>query len=349
MTIKEFGSVDDSRVVVSAVIPCYNVESKIIRLLESLLSQTYQNLELIFVNDGSADHTEEVIFHYVPRFVALGMRVIYILQENQGPGGAINTGLKRVTGKYLVWPDADDWLSDNSIARKMEVLESNPEYGVVTTNAYIYRERNLSRPTGKMIPTVDKTVRNPNQFDAIIHYNSTFCPGCHMIRVAMMRDVNPEMDIFASREGQNFQMLMPIYYQYPRIFVDECLYHYVVYAGSLSRRFDTLEKNILRADALLEIIWQTLDRMQMPDDEREKYKAAAQIDDLVKRYAYGMRFYDRAYSLQIFSRLEACGHISDIPLWQRMIVRCNVLFCLYTALDKTQKSIKSMIKRMVKV
>ena len=164
-----------------------------------------------------------------------------------------------------------------------------------------------------------------------------------------MRHVNPDMDIFPSREGQNFQMLMPIYYKYPRIFVDECLYHYVVYAGSLSRRFDSLEKNICRADALLEIILQTLDRMRMPDDERERYKAETRIDDLRRRYPLGMRFYDRAYSLQIGAKLKACGHISDVPRRQRIIVRSNVLFGLYTALDRAKKRIKRMLKRMVKV
>lgn len=349
MTIKEFGKVDDSLIVVSAVVPCYNVETKIINLLESLLIQTYRNLQLILVNDGSTDHTEEVILRYVPQFVDLGMQVIYILQENQGPGGAVNTGIKQVTGQYLIWPDADDWLSSNSIQRKMEVLESNPGCGVVTTNAYTYQHTDLSHPSGKMIPRVDETILNPNQFDALIHYKSTFCPGCHMIRMSMMRDVNPDMDIFPSRGGQNFQMLMPIYYKYPRIFVDECLFHYVVYADSHSRSNDTLEKSILKADGLLEIICQTLDRMQMPDDEREKYKAAAQIDDLCRRYPLGMRFCDRAYSLQIDAKLEACGHISDIPMWQRRIVRNNVLFGLYTALDKAKKCVKRMLKRMVKV
>ena len=102
MTIKEFGSADDSRIIVSAVVPCYNVEEKIINLLESLLRQTYRNLQLIFANDGSADHTEEVILRYAPRFVDLGMQVIYILQENQGPGSAVNTGLKKATGQYLI-------------------------------------------------------------------------------------------------------------------------------------------------------------------------------------------------------------------------------------------------------
>lgn len=71
MTIQQFGKTDDSRIVVSAVVPCYNTETKIIRLLESFLRQTYRNLELIFVNDGSTDRTEEVILGYVPQFVDL--------------------------------------------------------------------------------------------------------------------------------------------------------------------------------------------------------------------------------------------------------------------------------------
>ena len=344
MIKKEFGKTDDSLIVVSAVIPCYNVASKMSRCLEAFRNQTYKNIELIFVNDGSTDNTEEMIFQYIPMYVDLGMHVKYIYQENKGVGGAINTGLKEVTGKYLIWPDPDDWIADNSIERKMGLLEENPEYGMITSNAYLYNADDLEHPIGKQIKTDDETVWNPNQFEALIRYNSTFCSGCHMIRVSMMRDVNPHMDIFEGKRGQNFQMLMPMYYKYPRMLLDECLYHYVIYADSMSRGDDTLEKCIIRADGLLEIINETLDRMNMSGQERDKYKSIVQIDDLVDRYLLGIRFGNREYSLKLYEDLRSRNHTTDIPLLKRIIVHNQILFDVYPLLKKFRGSIRGMIK-----
>ena len=76
---------------------------------------------------------------------------------------------------------------------------------------------------------VNNIVEDPNQFEHLLHYNSTFCPGCHMICVSMMKRANPKMDIFEEKRGQNFQMPLPIYYFFPRYYIDECLYNYVVY------------------------------------------------------------------------------------------------------------------------
>ena len=123
---------------VSVVVPCYNMEHKIERLLESLQRQTWTNNELIFVDDGSVDGTGDVILNYRERFEALGMRFQYFRQENQGVSAAINTGLRNIHGDYLIWPDADDWLEDRSIQTRVEFLEQNPQYAVVTSNAYIY-------------------------------------------------------------------------------------------------------------------------------------------------------------------------------------------------------------------
>ena len=95
---------------VSVVTPCYNGEATIGRLLDSVLAQTYTNIELIVVNDGSTDGTEDAIREYEPTLRHELAGFTYVQQDNAGLGGAIQAGLRRVTGDYLCWPDADDWL-----------------------------------------------------------------------------------------------------------------------------------------------------------------------------------------------------------------------------------------------
>ena len=100
---------------VSIITPCYNGEKTVSRYLDSVLNQTYKNIELIFVNDGSTDNTEQVVLSYEKIFEENGKKLIYIKQENKGLGGAINTGLKYFTGDFLCRADADDFFHLESI------------------------------------------------------------------------------------------------------------------------------------------------------------------------------------------------------------------------------------------
>lgn len=93
---------------VSIITPCFNGEAYLDRYFSSVLQQTYQPLELIFINDGSTDRTAEIAENYRPRLEAKGIRFIYQAQENAGQAAALNRGLKLFTGEYLTWPDSDD-------------------------------------------------------------------------------------------------------------------------------------------------------------------------------------------------------------------------------------------------
>ena len=93
---------------VSIITPCYNGEAFLKRYFESILNQTYPNLELIFINDGSTYRTEEIALSYRERLEKRGITYIYEKQENAGQAAALNRGLKLFTGEYLTWPDSDD-------------------------------------------------------------------------------------------------------------------------------------------------------------------------------------------------------------------------------------------------
>ncbi len=90
---------------ISCIVPAYNVTDYVERCIDSLLSQTYDNYEIIVVNDGSTDDTGEKIKKYSdnPK-----IRIIY--QENQGLSAARNTGIKNATGSHLTFVDSDDWV-----------------------------------------------------------------------------------------------------------------------------------------------------------------------------------------------------------------------------------------------
>lgn len=96
---------------VSVVIPVYNVENYIKQCLDSVFRQTYKNIEVIVINDGSQDRSNEIIKEYENKDIKL----IYIEQENKGVAEARNTGLTYVTGEYVVFIDPDDYIEDSYI------------------------------------------------------------------------------------------------------------------------------------------------------------------------------------------------------------------------------------------
>ncbi len=96
---------------VSIIIPAYNVERYISDCLDSVINQTYPNIEIILVNDGSRDGTALICEEYAKK----DSRIIYINQQNQGVSTARNNALELVTGEYVLFLDSDDWLEVNAI------------------------------------------------------------------------------------------------------------------------------------------------------------------------------------------------------------------------------------------
>lgn len=92
---------------VSVIVPVYNVEKYLARCLDSVVGQTYRNLEIILVNDGSTDRSGEICSQYAQR----DTRIRLFTQENQGLSAARNTGLDHMTGEYIVFVDSDDYIS----------------------------------------------------------------------------------------------------------------------------------------------------------------------------------------------------------------------------------------------
>jgi len=109
---------------VSVIIPCYNQAHFLDEAIESVLTQTYPNREIIVVDDGSTDNTAEVAGRY--------SAVRHIYQENAGPAAARNAGVEAGRGKYLVFLDADDRLLPEALEIGVDCLRQHPECAFVS-------------------------------------------------------------------------------------------------------------------------------------------------------------------------------------------------------------------------
>lgn len=120
---------------VSMIVPCFNKEEYIDAFIQSVYDQEYDNIELIFVNDGSTDGTKEKIDLWAPRLVRRGYDVIIVNQTNQGVGTAVHAGLRKMTGEYLCMPDCDDALHSDYVVRMASVLDNDQSVQWVQCNA----------------------------------------------------------------------------------------------------------------------------------------------------------------------------------------------------------------------
>jgi len=104
---------------VSVVIPVYNVEKYVARCIESVINQSYCNIEILIINDGSMDNSENICRIYQKQ----DDRIIYIYQENQGLAGARNTGIRHAHGTYIVFVDSDDYVATDYVKILYDLLK----------------------------------------------------------------------------------------------------------------------------------------------------------------------------------------------------------------------------------
>lgn len=107
------------KILVSVIIPAYNVEKYIEKCITSILEQTYKNIEIIIVNDGSTDKTGQIIESISKK----DDRIRFINKKNQGVSAARNSGLEISTGDYLIFVDGDDYIAQDYVEYMLSIVE----------------------------------------------------------------------------------------------------------------------------------------------------------------------------------------------------------------------------------
>lgn len=224
---------------VSVVTPVFNGEFYLPEMLESVLRQTYPQMEIILVDDGSTDGTILVAERYRERFAGRGYDYHIIHSGHKNASAAINQGLPYVTGKYLIWPDSDDVLEPESVEKRVEFLKRHPQYQCVRSLAYYF-----DPVTGESRKAEEQTGNLSDEylFWDILESKTFVCCGCYMIKSECFFAIYPGRHIPEYPVGQNFQMLLPYMYRYRCPTIREPLYGVCVRENSHSRRGLTQEE-----------------------------------------------------------------------------------------------------------
>lgn len=225
---------DNNKPFISVIIPCYNASLFLNQAIESVLNQTYKNFEVIIVNDGSTDNTEEIIKAYRDN------RVIYLKQEtNKGPSAARNTGLKYAKGEYIAFLDADDIWMLNKLEKQVDYVLKN-KVDIVTTNGYILESKtNKSKIAYSKNPIHHKK----SIFKVLIKHNFIF-PSTVLIKKETLQKAGFFDENLQSSE--DYYLWLNIAFQGGTFaFIDEPLFFYRKHPRQLSKKLYTMYKTRL--------------------------------------------------------------------------------------------------------
>ncbi len=202
---------------VTVIIPAFNAERYIRETLESVMAQTYRDVEVVVVDDGSRDRTAEIVRSF-------GDRVGYLYQDNSGGcGKPRNEGMKAASGDVFVFLDSDDLMVPGRIAREVDVLRRHPGVGMVFSNYQdfegdrIYEGGHfescpiLSGRLGTLPPGARQTILLPSESTELL-LTENFGSSSPMVRRDAVECVGPFDETLRASEDFEFQYRVASHY-----------------------------------------------------------------------------------------------------------------------------------------
>lgn len=155
---------------VSVILPVYNGEKYLREALESMLHQTYKNLEIIIINDGSKDRTSSIVHEYMQQ----DQRVLMVSRENRGLVASLNEGIRLAKGEYIARMDADDIAHLDRFEKQVDYLNRHKEIYLLGSNYNLIYEENLSEERKKRHEGTHRRSQEPiDPSDCFLSINET--------------------------------------------------------------------------------------------------------------------------------------------------------------------------------
>lgn len=208
---------------ISVVIPSYNRANLIAETIQSVLDQTFQDFEIIVVDDGSSDNTREVISRFPAR---------YFYQKNRGLPAARNTGIRLSLGEYIAFLDSDDLLLEHALERGIEALERYPEAGFSYGQAYLMDERKQIFGLIKSSFLQHSSIVDGREIIREMLTTYTIPINTTMARRRCLDTIGGFDESMKITEDRAFHVSMAK--RYPVVYIAEPLIKYRVHSGSMS-------------------------------------------------------------------------------------------------------------------
>jgi glycosyltransferase involved in cell wall biosynthesis len=219
---------------VSMIMPCHNSAPYLEGMLGSVIRQSYGNVELVAVDDGSTDGTLEALRGWRESFArrGYGMRIV-VRKKNGGLCAAINSGLAAFTGEYVCFPDSDDWLYPDYLSELAACLERNPGCGWAKCDAERVKEESPDKRWGALRqPGEDAGV---DAFRHMLSGRAEVGVWAILARRDYLAKHMPGLRIYEDAPSQEWQIQLPLSFGGPFKATRSTLYRYIRRGGSLSQ------------------------------------------------------------------------------------------------------------------
>lgn len=212
---------------ISIVVPVFNVEDRLNQCIKSIINQTYDNLEIILVNDGSTDKSLEIC----KKYENIDNRIKLISIDNNGVSNARNVGIKNATGKYIGFVDSDDYIDDDMFELLYRGIEDNNGdlsiigYQIETTNNKVIKNTNLNYNKNIEIMTKNQA------YEKILDKNlfQGYCWN-KLFKAELLKDILFDVNIYICEDllfvCEYLQRCNTIVYN------SKNCYHYIYYSNS---------------------------------------------------------------------------------------------------------------------
>ncbi len=229
----------NSELKVSVIVPCYQAEHYLLDCIDSVLSQTHNNIEVLLVDDGSTDNTKVII----EELALKDQRIKYIYQENAGSAVARNVGVKAATGEYIAFIDADDLWPSYKLELQLKALDENEAYDCVCgidqhVPPHFVLENSKFNSTNSPLslnsPLVNQ-VRSGWQLNSVLkqtyfHINNLLLSK----KVALKLKFNKTL-----RRGQDSHYWLQLCHQFPVLYLNHVLSYYRIHPESITHQLST--------------------------------------------------------------------------------------------------------------
>jgi len=218
---------------VSVIIPTYNCAQYIREAMDSALTQSFNDYEIIVVDDGSTDNTKQIIENYCRRY---GERVRYVFQQNQGMCVARNNAIRAMRGEYIALLDADDRWKRDRLEEGVRILDANPEIGLLHSG--FIRIDETGRDIG--IPQVKECLMSGEIFKRLLLREMHISTPTTIFRKACCDSIGLFDENLTRLGAEDRDLWLRISLQYKVYYINKVLAEYRVRASSLSRKYERM-------------------------------------------------------------------------------------------------------------
>ena len=273
---------------VSIIVPAYNHQDYIHECIESILSQSYDNIELIIIDDGSKDNTYEMICKYKNEIRKKLKNHVIIKKNNEGVSKTINLGIEKSTGEYICIIASDDIMMKDRISTQVDYMIKNNSK-VSCGNSYVIRENKLTDETVITDVLKDKYY-NGNQFYNLIENYFISTPT-----VMLRRDIIDEFGTFnPDFLIEDWPYYVDIASKYNIDYINEVLCAYRLHSSNSQtnkKKMFIYEKEILnyifkKHDIPIKIKRKAISQLYIRNVDRRKYRFMKLMDLILSQIIY---------------------------------------------------------------